>query len=819
MFSAAKTSAPSTGAYTISRSVRLRSSASAYLNRTQASSLTSTYKWTYSAWIKRGTLGVIQYILNGPSGANGNYIAQCYFNSDDTIILYEPTSSFGGGNGGYFKTNQVFRDPSSWYHIVIAEDATSPFIKLYVNGVQVTSFSTYTAPTTNVATKFNVASSGQFIGAYYNGANNFDGYLAEVNFIDGQALTPSSFGSTNTTTGVWQPIKYSGTYGTNGFYLNFSNNASTTTLGYDTSGNGNNWTANNISLTAGVTYDSMIDTPTPYADGGNGRGNYPVISPLVTSSAGTISAGNLNISGTSTSGQRQGTMGASSGKWYWEVTTNWDTAQASFYAGVSKDTVLPSTYAGQSADSYAVGVGGQSTIFTYNNATQTSYTATPATPVVLQIALDLDNNKVWFGVNNTWVTGNPSAGTGQTYTIANAGTYLPAFRASGGTTSTTGSFNAGQRPFSYTPPTGFVALNTFNLPDPTIKNGASYMAATLYTGNGSTQSLTNTINGISFQPDLVWVKARSLAYSNYLYDSVRGTGTSKSLISDATAAEGAGSTNANLTSFDLSGFSLGTTSGTNGMNANAVTYVGWQWKAGGTSSSNTNGSITSTVSVNATAGFSVVTYTGTGSAATIGHGLGVAPSMMIVKTRSVVNGWLVYHSVVGNGKYLVLSNTNATTIDSTTWNNTSPTSSVFSVGTGVNTNQSGTTYIAYLWSEVAGFSKFGSYTGNGSTDGTFIYLGFRPRFVMIKDTTNGQPWMIVDSSRDTYNVAGDYLEPNSSQVENGGSTVSSSTAMDFLSNGIKMRNSASSSGYTNANGDVYIYAAFAENPFRNALAR
>ena len=804
MFSAAKTSAPSTGAYTISRSVRLRSSASAYLNRTQASSLTSTYKWTYSAWIKRGTLGVIQYILNGPSGANGNYIAQCYFNSDDTIILYEPTSSFGGGNGGYFKTNQVFRDPSSWYHIVIAEDATSPFIKLYVNGVQVTSFSTYTAPTTNVATKFNVASSGQFIGAYYNGANNFDGYLAEVNFIDGQALTPSSFGSTNTTTGVWQPIKYSGTYGTNGFYLNFSNNASTTTLGYDTSGNGNNWTANNISLTAGVTYDSMIDTPTPYADGGNGRGNYPVISPLVTSSAGTISAGNLNISGTSTSGQRQGTMGASSGKWYWEVTTNWDTAQASFYAGVSKDTVLPSTYAGQSADSYAVGVGGQSTIFTYNNATQTSYTATPATPVVLQIALDLDNNKVWFGVNNTWVTGNPSAGTGQTYTIANAGTYLPAFRASGGTTSTTGSFNAGQRPFSYTPPTGFVALNTQNLPAPTISNGAQYMAATTYTGTGSAQNISNAVNGVSFQPDLVWVKARSSAYSHRLANVI--TGATNYLDTAQTIAEFTDAGNS-VSSFNSGGFGVGTYVSANN---NGTTYVGWQWKAGGTAVSNTAGTITSSVSTNPTAGFSVVTYTGNGTGgATVGHGLGVAPKMVIVKNRAASANWVVWQTSFPATDYMQLNTTIAKVTAPAIWNSTAPSSTVISIGTDVAVNVNTNTYVAYCFSEVAGYSKFGSYTGNGSADGTFVYLGFRPRLIMFKRTDAASAWTMYDTSRDPYNPEQNYLQAQSSAAEGAGVTF------DALSNGFKCR----SAGDPNVSGGTYIYAAFAENPTKFSLAR
>ncbi len=794
--------------YNISRSVRLRSSASAYFNRTPASNGSST-TWTWSGWVKRGTLGGSGAgIFYAGVFSTSNDETGFQFRGDDTIQVFQ-------NNGASTVLNKissaVYRDPSAWYHLVCTFDTTNATaedrVRLYVNGVRITSFTTNTNITQNGTTYVNSSSYGNRIFRDYT-TSYLDGYLTEVNFIDGQALTPSSFGSTNTTTGVWQPIKYSGTYGTNGFYLNFSNNASTTTLGYDTSGNGNNWTANNISLTAGVTYDSMIDTPTPYADGGNGRGNYPVISPLVTSSAGTISAGNLNISGTSTSGQRQGTMGASSGKWYWEVTTNWDTAQASFYAGVSKDTVLPSTYAGQSADSYAVGVGGQSTIFTYNNATQTSYTATPATPVVLQIALDLDNNKVWFGVNNTWVTGNPSAGTGQTYTIANAGTYLPAFRASGGTTSTTGSFNAGQRPFSYTPPTGFNALNTQNLPTPTISNGATAMAATLYTGTGGTVNVSNAVNGVSFQPDFVWVKGRNVAASSNLLDSVRGPRIH--LESNLTNAEYTESAGVGLTAFNSNGFALGTdNAGPGQVNGNGNTYVAWQWKAGGTAVSNTAGSITSSVSANPTAGFSVVTYTGTGvNGATVGHGLGDVPSMIISKVRSTTNSWPIYHVSMGNTGGMYLDLTNAFGSSAGFWNNTSPTSTVFTVTSG-NSNASGQTYVAYCFAPVAGYSAFGSYTGNGSTDGPFVFTNFQPRWVMVKRTDSTSDWYIWDTSRDTYNVESATLLADTSGAE------TSATSIDGLSNGFKCR----SATVVNASGGTYIYAAFASSPFKLSLAR
>ena len=782
------------GGYQISRSVRLRSSASAYLNRTQASSLTSTYKWTYSAWIKRGTLGVIQYILNGPSGANGNYIAQCYFNSDDTIILYEPTSSFGGGNGGYFKTNQVFRDPSSWYHIVIAEDATSPFIKLYVNGVQVTSCSTYTAPTTNVATKFNVASSGQFIGAYYNGANNFDGYLAEVNFIDGQALTPSSFGSTNTTTGVWQPIKYSGTYGTNGFYLNFSNNASTTTLGYDTSGNGNNWTANNISLTAGVTYDSMIDTPTPYADGGNGRGNYAVMNPIGKVGVMTLSNGNLTLTGGSDAAQTPSTIGMVSGKWYYEHTITAIGGDQSVGIGTGLNSAS-SAYIGSIAGQYGYYNNGNK----YTNGSGSAYGASYTTGDVIGVAYDADAGSLTFYKNGTSQGVAFTGITGTLFALAES-------RTTGGTNIS--DFNFGQRPFTYTPPTGFNALNTQNLPTPTIKAGNKYFDATTWTGNGTSQSITNAG---AFQPDFVWIKSRSGAYNNYNYDSVRGV--LKEIYSNLTNAEY--SNTVGLSAFNSNGFSVN--SGDNGWNANAVTYVGWQWKAGGTAVSNTAGTITSQVSANPTAGFSVVGYTGTGANATVGHGLGVAPSMIITKVRSTAGAdWAVYHASIGNTKCLFLDTTATPSTSVNFWNNTSPTSTVFSVGISGSTNNSGNTMIAYCWAPVAGYSAFGSYTGNGSADGPFVYLGFIPKYILIKASSGtnaaSQGWEVRDSTREPYNDANrTVLFPNTSSAE-----IVDAFPIDMLSNGFKVRNTGNG---TNESGTTYIYAAFAENPFKNSLAR
>jgi len=370
-----------------------------------------------------------------------------------------------------------------------------------------------------------------------------------------------------------------------------------------------------------------------------------------------------------------------------------------------------------------------------------------------------------------------------------------------------GLHNFGQRPFSYTPPTGFVALNTYNLPDSTIKNGAAYMAATLYTGNSSTQTITNTVNGVSFQPDWIWAKNRTTSGSNHRsFDSVRGA--SKILYPSLTNSE---DTNANgLTSFNSNGFSIGDAS----INDSGASFVAWQWKAGGTSASNTTGTITTTVSVGATQGFSVATYTGNGSAgATFGHGLGVAPSFVIVKERSNANGWLCYHISTGNTGYLELDATLSFQTLSTVWNNTTPSSSVVTLGTVSNVNRNGGTFVAYCWAAVAGYSAFGSYTGNGSADGPFQYLGFRPRFLMVKNATNAYNWNIQDSGRNTYNPVNNQLYANLADAEYAAN--SGNFLVDFLSNGFKVRGTGASG---NNSGDTIIYMAFAENPFKNANA-
>ena len=330
----------------------------------------------------------------------------------------------------------------------------------------------------------------------------------------------------------------------------------------------------------------------------------------------------------------------------------------------------------------------------------------------------------------------------------------------------------------------------------TINKSTDYFNTKLYTGTGAEQ----TISGINHQPDMVWIKRRNGARNHQLQDVVRGI--TKQLVPNETDAEATNTEK--VKSIQSDGFTLGTNQD---VNASSDTFASWNWKANGAGSSNSNGSITSTVSANTTAGFSIVSYTGTGANATVGHGLGVAPSMYIVKNRDDNDSWGVYHKSLGATKYLRLQGNDAGATSSVWWNDTEPTSSVFSVGTAVATNSSTENLIAYCFAEKKGYSKFGSYTGNGNADSTFVYTGFRPAFVMVKRTDSTESWYIHDNKRDTFNPSDKHLLANSANAENAQEDI------DLLSNGIKIR--STDNGY-NASGSSYIYMAFAESPFVNS---
>jgi len=356
--------------------------------------------------------------------------------------------------------------------------------------------------------------------------------------------------------------------------------------------------------------------------------------------------------------------------------------------------------------------------------------------------------------------------------------------ASGGVT-----MNFGQRAFAYTPPTGFKALNSTNLPTPSIKKGSLYMDATLRTGTGATAS----VSSLGFQPDLVWIKSRSNATAHNLFNSVIGA--TKGIQSTGPNAQ---YTDANsLTAFNANGYSLGSDASSRGVNINTNTYVDWAWKEG------------------VTPGFDIVTYVGNGTNRTISHNLGAVPKLIILRSREATNTgrWTVQHGYYGSARYAYLNETFAfdTSNANLRWNSTDPTSSVFSIGTSSDVNHTSDNYVGYLWSEIEGFSKFGSYTGNGSTDGPFVWCGHRPRYVLIK-STGVENWSVQDSARNPYNVVDARLKPNSADAEG----VGSAQNVDFLSNGFKLR---TTDPEKNSSSVTYIFAAFAENPFKYARAR
>ena len=797
MFSAAKSGAASSG-YNLNNSLRFRASASAKLTRTPVTSGNRT-TWTWSAWIKRGSLGSLQVMFwaGYTNGTQADGLVSLYFTASDQIAHYVNETGVADCNN---ISTAVFRDPSAWYHVVFIYDSTNATAsnrqRIYVNGVQITSFSSSTYVSQNFQADVNSNSFQHGMGIYgFNNTRYFDGYMSEVNFIDGQALTPSSFGSTNATTNVWQPTKYTGTYGTNGFYLNFNSIAltsgSNTGLGKDNSGNGNYYNTTNISVTAGSTYDAMTDVPTLTSAT---VANYAVMNPLTNLSSLTVSNANLNVSVGNGSSWKSvvGTMALpSTGKWYWEVTVVTGTGSSQEIVGVA-NTVdnISASYSGSTANTY----GYQSNASKNNNGGGTSYGASYTTGDVIGVAVDTTAGTIVFYKNNT-SQGTAFTGLSSSYSYVAASSLL-------GTTSNFAT-NFGQRPFAYTPPTGYVALNTYNLPDSTIVKGNTVMDATLYTGNLTGQSITNTA---SFKPDLVWIKSRSAATDNKLTDSVRGA--TKALISNTTGAETTDLTG--LTAFNSNGFTVGASTTYNNTSA---TYVGWQWQAGqGSTSSNTSGNITSTVSVNTTAGFSIITFnSGTAGNKTVGHGLGVKPAMFILKNKdSGAGNWQTWHQSFSNQaqNYLSLNTTNAVGTDSQFWANAAPTTAVLSFESAY-TFLASNNIVGYCWAEIAGYSKAFSYTGNGSTDGIFVYTGFLPRFVLIKRTDTTGDWYMWDTARNTYDVINNILLANSSAAE------TSATSIDALSNGFKLRNTTA--GF-NASAGIYIGMAWATNPFKNSNA-
>lgn len=795
------------GGYTITNSLRFRSSGPAYIERT-TSTPTSPYKACFVFFVKPGVTS--SGSIYAASTGSGTSAARFTIRWDSGNIL-EVAQWNGASYDIRVSTNRVFRDYSGHMMVKVTIDTTqataSNRVKIQINGDAFeTSFGSTTYPSLNSSPYCCLGGKLERIGYSTNPGEAFDGYLSEFRRIDGWTTEPAftDFLEYDSVVTNWlKPKRYAGSYGANGFYLDFSTGTSLTTLGYDKSGNGNNWTLNNISLTAGVTYDWMLDSPTMGVGAVQPVGNYATLNPL--NSAVILTTGNLTFNrNTASWGCVYGSIGISSGKWVW------------YHRSKASGSVFESIGIAREGESLLVNPGYNSTSYAYNsfdgnkrnnvgsNGGGTAYGATYSSGDVIRVELNMDAGTLEFfkqtGGSGSFVS------QGVAYTGL-SGTYFPFFGMYG---SEAPSVNFGQQPFGDTPTTGFKALCTSNLPTPTgaAGNPRKHFDVLLHTGNGGTQSVT----GAQFTPDFAITKARSQANSHTYYDRVRGA--TNALFSNTTGAEI--NYSAYLAGFLSDGVSF--IGGGGDTNQSGQTYVDWLWKAGGAAVSNTSGTITSQVSANTDAGFSIVTYTGTGANATVGHGLGVAPKFIIVKARSGgTYNWNCYHASLGSpaADYFIGLNTTDARTDYTAanlWNRTAPTSSVFSIGSHPADNNSGTTFVAYCFAEISGYSKFGSYTGNGSSDGPFVFCGFRPRYVLIKCSSNtGLSWAIVDTARNTFNVTNAALFANASDTE-----FAAQNICDVTANGFKIRVDQT---LTNGSGYTYIYAAFADLPFQFALAR
>lgn len=759
-----------------------------YLTRTPGSA-GNRKTWTTSVWVKLAKTGVSHVVFG--AGTSGVSFAP--------MITASTTYTGIDGTGvTALATSAIHRDVVAWMNIVIAVDTTNATandrVRMWINGVEQTDFGTRNNPALDTQGHFNNTVKHNIgIDPYDNSSSPFNGYMSEFIMLDGTASTDASEFGEYDTNGNWIPKDPSGlTFGTTGFWLDFADSAD---LGNDVSGNNNDFTPTSMSSA-----NSTSDRPADKA--ADDLGNYATWNPLFihtymdSPATNTYTNGNLTYTGGDAGGGANpiSTIPMDlSVSWYVEVT--YDTVgTGTQYVGIHFN---PTFTSGPSGGISYEDTGNKDVL-----GTSSAYGATYTSGDVIGIYYDADNDQLSFYKNGS------SQGVAASSVSSNgARAFVYAFFGAGSDKVT---LNAGQNAFTGTPPTGAKNLHTANLPAPTVTDPSKYFNTVLYTGNGTAiGSGGKAVTGVGFQPNFVWIKSRSGATDHALYDAVRGT--TKELISNSNSSEN--TLSEGLTAFGSDGFTVGSDAA---VNTNSATYVAWCLKANGAGSSNTNGSITSTVSAAAHGGFSIVSYTGTAANATVGHGLSSAPGMIIVKNRTDADDWAVFHDSVASDPatdYLVLNSTAAVADLDTYWNDTAPTASVFSVGSVTNTNGSSDSMIAYCFARTPGLIGIGSYVGNGSTDGPYVVVndggsGFRPAWLMLKRTDSaGFGWLVWDAARETYNPVGSAVQANSSGVE---SDAAGTWRADFTANGFKLRQSAND---INASGGTYIYLAFAEYPF------
>jgi hypothetical protein len=717
------------------------------------------------------------------------------YGNDDGIQLSTHTSPtlrfwLNGASSAYLITRRKFVDTSKFYHLVVAVDTTqstaSDRVKIYIDGEQIKSFSTETYPSQNYDGNWSTAVQHN-VGAQTGNNRQFDGYLAEFNYVDGTALTPDTFGITDTSTGRWIPKALTGiSYGTNGFRLQFGTSSA---LGDDTSGN-----TNDLSVTNLVAGDQRNDTPT---------NNLPTMRPYNPSYSQVLYEGNLT---TYTNGNNKGYAMCStlrpkgSGKYYAEVRTSSNGGGSTLVFGCYTQEDLHGVTASGNVYIGHTGANGCGSALWYvhggtnqlknNNVTTSNPSATINSGDVIGIALDLDNDLISFYDNSGSLIGSTTFDSSKSacfsamsntsvtfiWNYGDNGTFA-GYETAGGNTDGDGNGN-----FFHTVPTGFKMLTKENMPA--------------------------TDKGV---PGLTWTKDVDASVSWMCIDSSRTYAAE-----NVPAAMNLNNTNKEYGQVDFvdginkflkGGYALVTSDNSNSyMNKAGNLNVSYSWVANsGTTSSITTGTIDTVVQANTDAGFSIVKYTGIGTSGTGYHGLSSAPEWMIFKDReNDSTNWRCWHHRFGNITTYLKLNSDDSYSSASMWG--TPTSDAFILGgSGYEVNESGTDYIAYLWHGVDGYSKFGSYVGNSSSDGKFIYLGFRPAFLMVKAYNLGTNWQIWDSARSPFNpINNKAVFPDLTNAQGGTNTL------DFLSNGFKLR---STGNWMNNSSYTYLYMAWAENPF------
>lgn len=718
--------------YQIANSLRFRASNSAFLSRTPGST-TNRRTWTWSGWVKRGTLTDSNFQTIYSAGTVSSIVDIIAWNTDDTIRCWLGTNTYN------FITNARYRDVSGWYHIVVAVDTTQGTaanrFRLYVNGSEVTSFSTAVYPPLDFDTGSNFTSNSLRLGFTPSGDYRYlDGHLANVTFVDGQALAPSSFGERNAISNEWVPKAYTGTYGTNGFLLEFKDAASTVTIGNSTTGS-NNWTSSGISVTAGVTFDQMTDTPT---------NNFCTWSPLKQSGSGlaALSAANLRLSGAS--GESAiGTQGMASGKWYWEIVYS--------TLGVAPDVgiiQLPGNMtfpAGQKHYVYRSDGNKRS-----DGPGPVAYGASWTSGDVIGIAFDADAGSITFYKNNI------SQGVAFSGISSSEYPFFPCASVS----ASTADVNFGQRPFAYTPPTGFLALNTANLPTPAIRKSTDGFVTVL-----DTESNIDTTLAAARAAYPAWVEITKNRTSvetwawRFSHDSANEYAVS------STATRQAKRTNSGADNWVGYAINIGNTYGT---------------AAGSVSHTN-------------------------GVATTVTHNLTRSRNAILLFSRAGGDVWL-YHPALTAGSLLRLNVPNAETANTTI---TSVGSNSFQIGSGATTG----TYDYLVLGEVNGFISLASHTGNASADGPFNWFGFKPLLTITHLLTTGaQNWLVTDGVSNPRNPVGEKTDADTADA----ATSALSPIFDFTAGGSKVR---ASNNAVNQSSGRYVNIAFAECPFKFATAR